>query len=257
MTLCVTTFPPYVIFETTLNFSWNSFMIWLFSFSLTIQLILWYDFIMYSVWLFFDIFCVCNIEINEINIPFKYFFPRADAIQIHSSLYYFSSSEHWEEFFLISCSHRQVEVTIPSWAHNKLYDFIMKIFQSFQKNSAYVGIISNPTPQNHSFNPRNVMCLASIGFASISNIFYLFNAAGQLTDNMYSVYMASMTIGVFSVYSIVIWKMTSLFKFIDGIGNAINISKWNWSCTKQFEIFFLSKCMKIKMFQEYIVKTRE
>lgn len=42
---------------------------------------------------------------------------------------------------------------------------------------------------------------------------------------MYSLYMASMTTGVFLVYSIVVWKMESLFKFIKGVGKGMDTSK--------------------------------
>lgn len=101
----------------------------------------------------------------------------------------------------------------------------MKLFQSFQNNSAYLGLNSDQMEKGHPFNTKNVMCLILIGYASISNIIYLFNSASSISDNMYSVYMASMTIGVFLVYSIVVWKMKSLFQFINDLEELVELSK--------------------------------
>lgn len=101
----------------------------------------------------------------------------------------------------------------------------MKVFHSFQKNAAHLGIELKQIEKGHPFNVKNVMYLILIGSACISNIFFLCSTTNSIGDNMYSLYMASMTTGVFLVYAIVVWKMESLFKFIKGIGKAMDSSK--------------------------------
>lgn len=101
----------------------------------------------------------------------------------------------------------------------------MKTFQSFQKNSAYLGISSNQMQKNHPFNVKNVFGLIVMGFASTSNIYILCATTDSISENMFSVYMASLTLGVSLAYTVSIWKMRSLFKFINGIEKSIDSSK--------------------------------
>lgn len=110
----------------------------------------------------------------------------------------------------------------------------MKTFQSFQKNSPYLGISSNQMQKNHSFNVKIVFGLIFMGFASISNIYFLCMATDSISENMFSVYMASLTVGVSFAYSCEIWKMKSLFKFINGIEKSIDSSKRNFILTFPF-----------------------
>lgn len=104
----------------------------------------------------------------------------------------------------------------------------MKLFQSFQRNVAHLGINSSQMQKGHPFNAKNVLCLILIGFASISEVFFLFDLEGSIGDNMYSVYMATMTTGVFLCYSIVVWKMERVFEFISGVEELVNTSMWFW-----------------------------
>lgn len=101
----------------------------------------------------------------------------------------------------------------------------MKTFQSFQKNSVFLGIDSNQIQKGHPFNKKNVFCIILLGFATISNIYFLCTTTDSIYKNMFSVYMALMSLGVFLTYSVVVWKMNSLFKFIDDLDIAVDSSK--------------------------------
>lgn len=101
----------------------------------------------------------------------------------------------------------------------------MKIFQSFQKNSAYLGISSDQLQRKHHFNIENVFGLSVMGFASVSNIYFLSTTTDSIGEHIFSLYMTSLTIGVSLAFSVVVWKMKSVFKFINGIEKVIDSSK--------------------------------
>lgn len=101
----------------------------------------------------------------------------------------------------------------------------MKIFQSFQKNSAYLGISAKQMQKSHPFNVKNVFGLILMSFASMSNIYFLCAVTDSVSENMFSVYMASLTFGVSLAYTVSIWKMKSLFRFIHGVSLAVDSSK--------------------------------
>lgn len=103
----------------------------------------------------------------------------------------------------------------------------MKIFQSFQKNSAYLGISSSGMQKTHNLNVKNVFGLSVIGFGAASNIYFLCITTDSISENIFSLYMTAMVSGIFFIYLVVIWRMKSLFKFIDGIEKAMDTSMWN------------------------------
>lgn len=101
----------------------------------------------------------------------------------------------------------------------------MKIFQSICIIFEPLGISALRTLQSTRINPKNVVVfLLLLNFAVFSTAFLLFKAE-TLAEFIYSFYTSVTTVGFTLIFSILVWKMSYIFKVIDDFGNFIEKRK--------------------------------
>ena len=102
----------------------------------------------------------------------------------------------------------------------------MKAFRLTQKNFALAGISPNLLTQSYPLNGKILMGFLTLGLAIISLLMYVFNDANTFIEYTQSIYMCSLaTLIVFAVM-ILILKRVTLYEFINGMDETINISPW-------------------------------
>lgn len=104
----------------------------------------------------------------------------------------------------------------------------MKVFETFQKNAIFIGINANQLERSHSFNTRSLQCFLVLGVLSIFSDIYFIRLANSFREYTQSVYITTMSNAVFLVFSIAIWQMEALFRFIDDV-NQSYFSSEQWA----------------------------
>ena len=97
----------------------------------------------------------------------------------------------------------------------------MKCFKSAQNNLKVVGIDSN----HCRFNKKMLMTFLSYGINNILNFMFLFYGASNSREYTDSMYVTCCTVVIGLCYTIAVFKMKDLFKYIEGCENLIEKSK--------------------------------
>lgn len=91
----------------------------------------------------------------------------------------------------------------------------MKSFQSAVEYLASLGITQSQAMQSNPFNVKNIVHMLLFGITAYLCGAFLIYTANSFKDYTESIYISSVTMLVFVVFVILIWKMENVFKFIE------------------------------------------
>lgn len=97
----------------------------------------------------------------------------------------------------------------------------MKLFQTIQNKFAILGISSHQSTQEQPFNQRIILVYLIYGCSCILSNVYLFRKAQTVEEYTNCIYIATATTMLTLFFSIVVYKMPKLFKYIENVENIV------------------------------------
>lgn len=101
----------------------------------------------------------------------------------------------------------------------------MVIFESSQRHLAMLGIKGHQPTVNHGFNKQNLMIIAMFGTSSILTTAYLSNDPNFGEEFIITVYAGTASILSTVDVTILVWKTTKLFEFINSVDSFTQMSE--------------------------------